>query len=102
MSLTDKLIAAAFTGAVLGAVGCASTASQAEPTTPGTATAEKHSCKGEASCSGKSSCKGEHSCSGQAQGADGSGEKASCKAHEQGADAAGDKASCKSGGSCHS
>ena len=101
MSLTDKLIAAALTGAVLGAVGCASTSSQSQPTTP-EGVAEKHSCKGEHSCNGQNSCKGENSCSGHEHSADGSGDKASCKAGAQGADAAGDKASCKAQGSCHS
>jgi hypothetical protein len=67
MGYREKLLAAALTGAVLGAAGCgASTASQTAGTTPVAASGEKHSCKGEASCNGQHSCKGEASCNGAA------------------------------------
>jgi hypothetical protein len=93
MSLSDKLLAAALTGAVLGAAGCASTASQSQPTTPESATGEKHQCKGGNSCQGEHHCKGEHSCNGsKAEG----GEAAA-----PAAEGTGEKASCKQSGSCH-
>ncbi|HEX2676389.1 MAG TPA: hypothetical protein VHM19_07110 [Polyangiales bacterium] len=74
MSFTNKLIAAALTGAVLGAAGCSSTTANTEPTTP--AAGDKASCK-----AGGGSCKGAASCNGAAGG---------------------DKASCKQSGSCTS
>ena len=80
MSLMDKLLAAALTGAVLGAAGCASTAAQGEPTTP--AAGDKADCKGNASCKGADSCKGAN-----AEG----GDKASCKG----------QSACKGAGSCN-
>jgi hypothetical protein len=95
MSLSDKLLAAALTGAVLGAAGCASTSSQSQPTTPESAAGEKHQCKGGNSCQGEHHCKGEHSCSGtKAEG----GEAA---APAPAAEGGGEKASCKQNGSCH-
>jgi hypothetical protein len=95
MSLSDKLLAAALTGAVLGAAGCASTASQSQPTTPESAAGDKHQCKGGNSCQGENHCKGEHSCKGS--GAAAGGEAAAPGA----AEGTGEKASCKQSGSCH-
>lgn len=95
MGLTEKLLAAALTGAVLGAVGCGSTSSQAQPTTPEGASGEKHGCKGEHSCKAENGCKGEHSCNGQAApGGDASGTPSP--------EGSGEKASCKAQGNCHS
>lgn len=93
MSLSDKLLAAALTGAVLGAAGCASTSSQSQPTTPEAAAGEKHQCKNGGSCQGDHQCKGEHSCNG---GAAQGGEAAA-----PAAEGTGEKASCKQSGSCH-
>jgi hypothetical protein len=88
MGLSEKLLAAALTGAVLGAIGCAST--QSQPTTPEGATGEKHACKGE-----HASCKGDHTCNGHAAP---TGDAAPPEPSAEGAD----KSSCKAAGSCHS
>jgi|SRR4051794_13704647 hypothetical protein len=74
---TERLLAAALLGSLLGASGCASTTAQSEPTTPG-ATAEKASCKGQHGCS-EQGMPGESAGGVQAGAADASGEKGSCK-----------------------
>ena len=50
--LSERLLAAALLGSMLGASGCASTTAQTEPTTPPGASAEKASCKGQHGCKG--------------------------------------------------
>ncbi|MET0388534.1 MAG: hypothetical protein ABW321_21360 [Polyangiales bacterium] len=99
MTLSEKLLAAALSGAVLGAVGCASTSGQSQPTTPENAAGDKHGCKGEHGCSGEHSCGGKHGCKGEHAG---DAPKPEGDAAAQSADSAGDKASCKGQGSCHS
>ena len=75
---TERLLAAALLGSVLGAMGgCASTTAQTEPTTPG-ASAEKASCKGQNGCKGQGT-PGESAAGVQTGGGDATGEKASCK-----------------------
>jgi hypothetical protein len=72
---SERLLAAALLGSVLGAVGCASTAAQSTPTTPSGTSAEKASCKGQHGCNGEGT-PGE-----SAGGVKADGEKASCKSH---------------------
>jgi len=73
---TERLLAAALMGSLLGAAGCASTAAQSKPTTaPPGSSAEKASCKGQHGCAGAGT-PGE-----RAGGVKADGEKASCKAH---------------------
>jgi|SRR5689334_2801870 hypothetical protein len=73
---SERLLAAALLGSVLGAAGCSSTTAQSEPTMPN-ASAEKASCKGQHGCSG-SGTPGE-TAAGVQSGSDSGGEKASCK-----------------------
>jgi hypothetical protein len=65
MRITSTLIAAAASGILMGAVGCASTP-QAQDPSGSTAEAAKHSCKGQNACKGQGGCKTDgHACKGQ-------------------------------------
>jgi hypothetical protein len=76
-TLSERLLAAALLGSVLGAAGCASTSAQSEPTTPG-ASAEKASCKGTHGCKGNGT-PGETAAGVEGDGSSAGGEKMSCK-----------------------
>jgi hypothetical protein len=75
---SERLLAAALLGSVLGAAGCASTTAQSDSTMPPGASAEKASCKGQHGCNGEGT-PGDTAGGVMGQGTPGHGEKASCK-----------------------